>query len=175
MCKKINFDVSAHFLPALIMGDRDGLDHTDLVHLDSFIRRECVGRGHWSQPDSFDAGYGKCEITGYKSSLESVTWVMMEKPAPLRVIFRVHEGELIALFPSLIGTNDVNTVTCYARVGQHSSASVDFAGAGRLAIEAEYTSLLAELAQIYAPEYTLVIAKRMTPQDRLARITQSRL
>lgn len=32
----------------------------------------------------------------------------------------------LALFPTLLGTNNANTMTCYSHVGQHGVAYVDF-------------------------------------------------
>lgn len=39
-----------------------------------------------------------------------------------KVIFRLFEGDIIALFPEEVGTNDLDTCMSYMHIGQHSSA-----------------------------------------------------
>lgn len=78
-----------------------------------------------------------------------------------RVVFRVwSDGEVIALFPDLPGTNDPTTCSSYMHVGQHGSA--DYRGViaeTRPAREPEYEALRAELER--APyHYDLQVTKR---------------
>ena len=92
-------------------------------------------------------------------------------PERLDVIFRADrkkEPEITAVFPSECGTDEYD-MTCYAHVGQHGSCHQGFINRTRLAKPHEYESLLAELRQIYAPEYDLRVCKRITPQHREAR------
>ena len=90
----------------------------------------------------------------------------------LPVIFRMFQGEVLALFPTEPAEYyPSRNVTCYAHVGQHSSANMPYVvRASRPATEAEYKDLLAELWDIYEdcdPEdglCTLVVCKRRTPE-----------
>lgn len=79
---------------------------------------------------------------------------------PIPVIFRVFRGEVLALFPTLPGTNDPSTMTCYSHIGQHSSASMFITSEGRLATPEEYAPLLKELTNVVG--YNLTIVKRAT-------------
>ena len=77
----------------------------------------------------------------------------------LPVIFRTAEkvipdfgkpSEVVAIFPTLPGTNDPRTVTCYQTIGQHGTASLDwYSQETRPATRTEYGPLLAELKGIY--------------------------
>lgn len=84
-----------------------------------------------------------------------------ERPEKLTVVYRMIDKEVGAFFP---GVKDVNRgmILCYHRVGQHSEASLEYARKGRLATEEEYAALHKELRRINAPEYELVIGKRIT-------------
>ena len=65
------------------------------------------------------------------------------------VIFRkFSDGEVIALFPTLPGTNDPATCQSYLHVGQHGAADVGITGCTKLATESEYAALLLELVAI---------------------------
>jgi hypothetical protein len=79
---------------------------------------------------------------------------------PIPVIFRMFRGEVLALFPTLPGTNDPSTMTCYAAIGQHSYASMFLTSEGRLATPEEYAPLLRELTDHVG--YNLTIVKRAT-------------
>ena len=83
------------------------------------------------------------------------------KTETTKVVFRkFRNGEVIALFPELVG--DMNPAHCaaYMHVGQHSAA---FAAAitsdAKLATKAEYAGLYRELEQI---GYSLDVVKKMT-------------
>jgi len=43
-----------------------------------------------------------------------------------KVIFRLFEDDIIALFPEEVGTNDPDTCMSYMRIGQHSSAHFNY-------------------------------------------------
>ena len=73
------------------------------------------------------------------------------------VIIRVQKGkgkgdhlyDLEAIFPSIVGTNNPNTMTCYCALGQHSSCSSDYAGRMTRPANAEQTRrMLAELRRV---------------------------
>lgn len=75
------------------------------------------------------------------------------RPA-LPVIFRAdrsgdHKGTVTAVFPTLPGTSDPWTATCYAHVGQHGTCGRDWYATTRAATPAEYADLLNELRGIY--------------------------
>ena len=85
-----------------------------------------------------------------------------------KVIFRkFKEGDIIALFPELPGTNDPYTCESYMHVGQHSSASIDIVSITKPAKPDEYADLLAELKRIGYDD--LRIAKRFTYGDLITR------
>jgi hypothetical protein len=72
----------------------------------------------------------------------------------LPVIFRAEraglfKGAVTAVFPTLPGTCEPNSVTIYAHVGQHGTGSFGWYARTRAAKPAEYASLLAELRGIY--------------------------
>lgn len=68
---------------------------------------------------------------------------------PLPVIFRFYRGELLALFPTEPASRHGHDITCYAHVGQHSSACRSLLQRGRPAKPDEYADLLGELRRIY--------------------------
>lgn len=63
------------------------------------------------------------------------------------VHFRKVKGDLLAVFPSQW---DGPYLACYATIGQHSVASVDYVRGGRAATPEEYGPLLQKLTRIYA-------------------------
>lgn len=69
------------------------------------------------------------------------------------IMFRVSRNDsrdVFALFPTLPGTNEPPTCTCYQHVGQHSSAHVyGCIMSSRPAKAEEYADLLRELTRIY--------------------------
>lgn len=69
---------------------------------------------------------------------------------PVPVIFRAEKsgdfkGEVTACFPTLPGTNDANTFTTYAHVGQHGTGSRDWYKSTRPATPEEIEPLRREL------------------------------
>jgi len=86
-----------------------------------------------------------------------------------KVIFRIFEGEPLAIFPELPG--DCNPhVTClsYQHGGQHGAACVNLTGHyTRPAKLHEYQSLLDELTSL---GYDLRIAHRASQKDHQARV-----
>ncbi len=100
----------------------------------------------------------------------------MTAPEKLDVLFRADRKKdpwITAVFPSECGTNRYD-MTCYAHVGQHSTCDQGWYNTTRKAKPAEYAALLAELRQIYAPEYELVVKQKITPQHRAARERQEK-
>jgi len=88
------------------------------------------------------------------------------------VLFRAEKsgdfkGDVTAVFPTLPGTNDPWTMTCYAHVGQHGTCSKDWYWTTRAAKPAEYAPLLAELKRIYENDpgepARLKVVQRLTP------------
>lgn len=81
-----------------------------------------------------------------------------------KVIFRWHDGECLALFPELPGTNDPKTCACYAMQGEHASAEcVPF---GRPATPKEFAPVKAALE---SRGYRLRIVSRFTLFDQNTR------
>lgn len=101
------------------------------------------------------------------------------RPEPLPVIFRADragdfKGDVTAVFPTLPGTSDPYTATCYAHVGQHSACSPEWYRTTRPATQKESADLLAELRGIYESGHygepvRLVISKRWTRHHDAAR------
>ena len=95
----------------------------------------------------------------------------MPKEPPTKVLFRVHQGEVLALFPTMAGAvGQPSTCVCYAHVGQHSAA--DLHGViyrSRPALPAEYEGLALELRR---RGYVLDIRQRSTRADQSERLKQ---
>jgi len=86
-----------------------------------------------------------------------------------KVVFRKFDnGEIIALFPEIPGTNDVLTMSSYMHVGQHGSAHLSVVSNTKLATEEEYSSLKNELENIVG--YNLRVSQRITKKDAKTRI-----
>lgn len=81
--------------------------------------------------------------------------------------FKTNNGEVIALFPELPGTNDICTCLSYMHTGQHSAASVDLSSVTVKATEAEYMPLKKELETI---GYNLEVINRFSTLHFDARI-----
>jgi hypothetical protein len=89
----------------------------------------------------------------------------------LKVIFRMFEGDVIALFPELPGdSNPYRTCVSYQHFGQHGAAAINIARNGHSypATSEQYKPLLEELASIGYDD--LVIGKRITKLDLQKRI-----
>lgn len=93
------------------------------------------------------------------------------RPA-LPVIFRADKagdfkGDITAVFPTLPGTSEPYSATCYAHVGQHGTCRRAWYNTTRAAMPDEFADLLRELRGIYERDadpdaVRLVIAKRWT-------------
>lgn len=87
----------------------------------------------------------------------------------LPILFRISSNDkkdVYALFPTLPGTYERHTCTCYQHVGQHSSADYNWCiASSRPATPEEYSDLLKELTQIY-DDSELVVYQRETPKMR---------
>lgn len=91
----------------------------------------------------------------------------MEKPTD--VIFRkFKDGDVIALFPTLIGTNSVYTCLNYMHVGQHGTGQASIIDTYPVT-ESEYEPLAKELQSI---GYVLNIRKRFSYADISKRAQQ---
>jgi len=87
------------------------------------------------------------------------------------VLFRYDHDEVTAVFPTIPGTNDPWSMTCYAHVGQHGSCDLGWYHTTRPATEAEYASLKRELES--APYgYKLKVCRRMNASFRERRIAE---
>ena len=90
-----------------------------------------------------------------------------------KVVFRKFDnGEIIALFPEIPGTNDVLTMSSYMHVGQHGSAHLSVVSNTKLATEEDYSSLKNELENIVG--YNLRVSQRITKKDAKIRLLQIR-
>jgi hypothetical protein len=68
------------------------------------------------------------------------------KEITTQVIFYKEENEILAVFPYL--PEQYGQVSCYAHVGQHSTASVEYCDSLRMAKKKEYNDLYHELMSI---------------------------
>lgn len=77
---------------------------------------------------------------------------MKTKPAPTLVIFKMEgkgkDAAPVAFFPEEPGTHSPYTCTCYAHLGQHSTADTNYAARLKPATPEQYAPLLRELEQI---------------------------
>jgi len=90
-----------------------------------------------------------------------------------KVIFKKFpEGDVIAIFPELPGTNNPY-LTCltYMNVGQHSSASIEFCGKLKAAKPNEYLPLYSELIRLGYDD--LEIVKKFSRKMLQSRINQT--
>ena len=76
-----------------------------------------------------------------------------------RVLFRVIRGEVEAFLPDVPANR--GNIVCYAHIGQHSEASLDYYRLGRPAKPREYAELKRELERI---GYKLQVVKRLPPR-----------
>ena len=103
----------------------------------------------------------------------TVTAPELAAPEPQTdVIFRWagsrKDGAPVAIFPAMPGANACD-VTMYVHVGQHGNGNPQYLNRLRLATEAEYAPLLAELKAIgYNPR----VVTRMTARHRAARVAE---
>lgn len=74
-----------------------------------------------------------------------------------RVIFKQEGKEVIAFFPEESGTRDPYTCSCYAHIGQHSSADVGYAA--DLKPAKEFAALKNELEN---RGYVVEVARKFT-------------
>lgn len=84
------------------------------------------------------------------------------------VIFKKSQGEVLAIFPELPGTNDPYTMTCYAHAGQHSSCDTVFVSNAKPAKPEEYEPLLRELKAI-GYENIRIVRKQLDKYTRTRR------
>ncbi|WP_206186131.1 hypothetical protein [Sphingosinicella sp. BN140058] len=99
----------------------------------------------------------------------------LKQPVELPVIFRMSEGQVSAVFPTLPFDRAGDLVTVYDQAEQHNGASFGWYKATKPATPAAYEPLLTELRRIYEQPrseadtpYRLIIARRMTAQHRAA-------
>lgn len=64
------------------------------------------------------------------------------------VIFRMLDGECVAIFPTLPWGTDPNECTSYQHIGQHGACDITISSKARLATKAEYKSLKRELQRL---------------------------
>jgi len=82
------------------------------------------------------------------------------------VIFKYEKGsrtQVFAVFPTLAGDDDPETMACYAHIGQHGTAHMAYVRECRPAPTSAYIPLLQELQSIGYDD--LVIRSRMTYND----------
>ena len=73
-----------------------------------------------------------------------------------RVIYRKESGDVVAFFPDHEANRGM--IVCYAHIGQHSEASIEYYHSTLPAKPEEYASLHNELCSIYTDGLT--VAKR---------------
>jgi hypothetical protein len=81
----------------------------------------------------------------------------------LKVIYRKDsDGKVIAFMPELPA--NYGKIVCYAHIGQHSEASIEYYHSTTTALPSEYEPLHKELKAIYS-DYELSVKRRLTYGD----------
>lgn len=81
----------------------------------------------------------------------------------LKVIYRKDsDGKIIAFLPELPA--NYGKIVCYAHIGQHSEASIEYYHNTETALPSEYEALHKELKAIYN-DYELSVKRRLTYSD----------
>lgn len=83
------------------------------------------------------------EIDEGFSAVCDAWWWSCKEDDYTKVVFLQEDGGVLAVFPE---TRHINTLTCYAHVGQHGSASVEYVK--KLKPADDYTELKKELESI---------------------------
>lgn len=84
---------------------------------------------------------------------------------PVPVIFRMEKGDCVAFFPTLPGTNNPWDRTCYAHIGQHSTAGRGYYSTTKKATPEQFAPLKKELESL---GYVLDVRKRWINEFDLA-------
>lgn len=82
------------------------------------------------------------------------------------VIFKREGNDIVAIFPTLPGTNEFD-MTCYAHIGRHSSCAANYASSLKPAKPEEFAVLHAELVRIGYDD--LQIVRKVTQKHFAAR------
>lgn len=107
-------------------------------------------------------------MTEFKQD-EETTPVLFRMPRNVKL----HGNDCDAIMPTIPGTNDAATMTCYAHIGQHGSCHQNWIQSTRPATPEEYADLKAELES--APYgYRFKVYRRIQPWMRDERIKQLR-
>lgn len=81
----------------------------------------------------------------------------------LKVIYRKDsDGKIIAFLPEL--SANVGNIVCYAHIGQHGEASIEYYHGTEKALPSEYEPLHKELKRIYS-DVELSVKRRITYTD----------
>ncbi len=81
----------------------------------------------------------------------------------IKVIYRKGEGgEVVAFLPELPASR--GNIVCYAHIGQHGEASIEYYHGTEKALPSEYAPLHKELKAIYS-DYKLSVKRRLTYGD----------
>lgn len=84
----------------------------------------------------------------------------MEK---VKVIFRKEkDGEIVAFFPELKA--NYGRMVCYAHIGQHSEADIEYYHTTKKALDSEFKPLLNELKSIYN-DCELIVKQKLYYND----------
>ena len=79
----------------------------------------------------------------------------MEEKNQVKVLFVKSEGEIVAIMPYELGTNNPLTMLCYQHLGQHGSCHASWVQTQKKAQPEEYGQLLSELESLgYEVEIT---------------------
>lgn len=89
------------------------------------------------------------------------------------VFYRMEDGEPLAIFPTIPGTNDPDTCTVYRHTGQHGHASTDYPRTLPRATPEQAAPLASELERIGYTDLRTV--KQFHATDRAARIEAMKL
>lgn len=80
----------------------------------------------------------------------------------IKVVYRKKDGEIMAFFPEL--SANYGKIVCYAHIGQHGEAALEYYWATEKANPDEYAALHEELTSIYYDDQ-LVIRQKINRDD----------
>ena len=87
-----------------------------------------------------------------------------------------HLADLVAIFPTVPGSNDPSTMQCYSVIGEHSICRAGYAGSNtKPATPAQVAAMVAHLKKLKGyEEWTLRPIARVSPHHRTERVRQLR-
>lgn len=140
--------------------------------INTLARNKCkelydkLDKGDWKVEDVAISNITIKDLEFTKPTMNARETITVEhtiKKEKYPVIFKKsRDGEILAFFPQTVkdGSCNPGNIMCYAHVGQHDEASLDFFHECKPCTEEEYADLLTELEGIYN-DVDLVVTRRI--------------